>query len=53
MKLLSFIRPDGSKSYGLLQGDGVIDLGLRLSFKFRNIKELLKAEALGKVRTSS
>lgn len=46
MKLLSFIRPDGSKSYGLFQGDGVIDLGLRLSFKFRNIKELLKAEAL-------
>ncbi len=46
MKLLSFVRPDGTRSYGLFQNDGVIDLGLRLSFKFRNIKELLREDAL-------
>jgi hypothetical protein len=26
MKLLSYLTPDGYKSYGILQGEGVIDL---------------------------
>lgn len=46
MKLLSFVRPDGTKSYGLCCNDGVVDLGLRLGFKYRNIKELLNSGAL-------
>ena len=34
MKLMSFRRPDGSASWGIVKGDGVIDLGSRaLSLK--------------------
>ena len=29
MKLMSFRRPDGTASWGIVKGDGVIDLGSR------------------------
>ena len=46
MKLLSFIRADGSKSYGIYKNDGIVDLGLRLGDKYKDIKALLAADAL-------
>ena len=49
MKLLSFIRADGSKSYGIYKNDGIVDLGLRLGDKYKDIKALLAADALSLV----
>lgn len=46
MKLLSFIRADGSKSYGIYKDNGIVDLGLRLGDKYKDIKALLAADAL-------
>ena len=46
MKLLSFIRTDGTKSYGLHTTDGIVDLGKRLGDKFNDIKSLLAADAM-------
>ena len=41
MKLLSFFRADGSKSYGIYKNNGIVDLGLRLGDKYKDIKSLL------------
>jgi hypothetical protein len=30
MKLMSFRRPDGAASWGIVKGDGVIDMGARV-----------------------
>jgi 2-keto-4-pentenoate hydratase/2-oxohepta-3-ene-1,7-dioic acid hydratase in catechol pathway len=49
MKLLSFIRDDGSKSYGIYNDQGIIDLGLRLGDKFKDIKALLTGNSLALV----
>ena len=49
MKLLSFIRADGSKSYGIYKDNGIVDLGLRLGDKYKDIKALLAADALSLV----
>lgn len=46
MKLLSFIRADGSKSYGIYKNNGIVDLGLRLGDKYKDIKSLLAEDAL-------
>lgn len=46
MKLLSFIRPDGDKTYGLFNEKGIIDLGIRLGYKYKNLKRLLNDGAL-------
>jgi 2-keto-4-pentenoate hydratase/2-oxohepta-3-ene-1,7-dioic acid hydratase in catechol pathway len=46
MKLLSFIRANGSKSYGIYKNNGIVDLGLRLGDKYKDIKSLLSADAL-------
>ena len=46
MKLLSFIRTDGTKSYGLHTNDGIVDLGKRLGDKYNDIKSLLAADAM-------
>ncbi|HET9001589.1 MAG TPA: fumarylacetoacetate hydrolase family protein [bacterium] len=45
MKLLSF-RVDNRESYGLLAGNGVIDLGRRLGSSLPDLRALLAAEAL-------
>ncbi len=47
MTLLSF-RIDSRASYGLLVGDGVIDLGRRLGSQLPDLRALLAAGALGR-----
>lgn len=46
MKLLSFVRPDGGKSFGLAKADGVVDLGKRLGDRFPTMKAILEHNAL-------
>lgn len=46
MKLLSFVRPDGGKSYGLAKADGIVDLGKRLGDRFPSMKAILEQHAL-------
>ncbi len=46
MKLLSFIRPDGDKTYGLVTEKGIIDLGIRLGYKYEHLKALLQDDGL-------
>nr|WP_318383989.1 fumarylacetoacetate hydrolase family protein [uncultured Enterobacter sp.] len=45
MKLASFIH-QGTRSYGIVKADGVIDLGLRLGDRYSDLKALLEADAL-------
>lgn len=45
MKLASFIH-QGTRSYGIVKADGVIDLGLRLGDRYSDLKALLAADAL-------
>lgn len=46
MRLISFVRPTGEASYGVVVGDGVVDLGVRLGGKFPDLKSLIAANAL-------
>ncbi|SFN91470.1 2-keto-4-pentenoate hydratase/2-oxohepta-3-ene-1,7-dioic acid hydratase (catechol pathway) [Formivibrio citricus] len=47
MKLTSYFLPESQhKSFGLVDGDGVIDLGLRIGWRFPDIKAALEAQAL-------
>jgi 2-keto-4-pentenoate hydratase/2-oxohepta-3-ene-1,7-dioic acid hydratase in catechol pathway len=45
MKLTSFITKQNIKSYGIHQGNGIIDLGRRLGDRYPDIKSLLAAGA--------
>lgn len=49
MRVLSFKR-DGRGSYGLINDDGVIDAGARLSNEFVDLRALLQAGALDRLR---
>ncbi|MGM3173762.1 fumarylacetoacetate hydrolase family protein [Dickeya lacustris] len=47
MKLASFINPEsGAKTFGMVNGNGLIDLGRRLSGRFSDLGSLLRADAL-------
>lgn len=47
MKLASYFLPESRhKSFGLVEGEGVIDLGLRIGWRFPDIKAALEAQAL-------
>lgn len=49
MQLLSFKR-QGKTSFGARLGDGVFDLGARLSSRFRDLGEVVAANALSELR---
>ncbi len=47
MKLASYFLPGSQhKSFGLVDGEGVIDLGLRIGWRFPDLKAALEAHAL-------
>lgn len=47
MKLASFINPQsGAKTFGIVNDNGLIDLGRRLSGRFSDLTEVLRANAL-------
>lgn len=52
MKLLSY-RLNGQDSYGVVAGDGVIDLGRRLGTKYRDLKAALRAGALDELHRAA
>lgn len=45
MKLASFLY-QGKRSYGIVQADGVIDLGRRLGDRYNDLKALLQGNGL-------
>lgn len=48
MKLASFTI-DGHDSYGLVAGDGIVDVGRRLGARFPSLRAVLAAGALGEI----
>jgi 2-keto-4-pentenoate hydratase/2-oxohepta-3-ene-1,7-dioic acid hydratase in catechol pathway len=49
MKLVSFLRPDGSASYGTSDGAVVHDAGATLGALFPDLKSVLRAGAVGRL----
>jgi len=52
MKVLSY-RWQGKDSYGVVAGDGVVDIGKRLGAKYRDLKAVLAAGALDELRRAA
>lgn len=46
MKLLSYLTPDGYKSYGILQGEGVIDLRSRTDIDTPDLKSFIREKGI-------
>ena len=46
MKLLSYLTPDGYKSYGILQGEGVIDLRSRTDIDTPDLKIFIREKGI-------
>lgn len=49
MKFVSFVRPDQSKTYGLLTEHGIVDLGTRVGEQFPTLKQLLEDDGVSLV----
>jgi 2-keto-4-pentenoate hydratase/2-oxohepta-3-ene-1,7-dioic acid hydratase in catechol pathway len=49
MKLVSFLRPDGSASYGTSDGAAVFDAGAALGAAFPDLKSVLRAGAVARL----
>ncbi|WP_269585394.1 fumarylacetoacetate hydrolase family protein [Roseibium sp. Sym1] len=49
MRLASFIRPDGSRSYGTVRDEHVLDAGAALAGKYPDLKAVLAAGATGEL----
>ncbi len=47
MRLVSFNRPDGSASYGIMQGDQIKDSGAALASEYADMRAILTAGATG------
>lgn len=52
MKVVSFVR-NGKSSYGVVVGDGIIDVGAKLSSKYPDLVAVLKAGALAEVEAAA
>jgi 2-keto-4-pentenoate hydratase/2-oxohepta-3-ene-1,7-dioic acid hydratase in catechol pathway len=52
MKLLTY-RWQGKESFGVVAGDGIVDIGSRLGAKYRDLKAVLAAGALDEVRRAA
>jgi 2-keto-4-pentenoate hydratase/2-oxohepta-3-ene-1,7-dioic acid hydratase in catechol pathway len=53
MRFVSFQTPDGSRRYGIVTDEGVIDLYARLGNHFPTLRDLLSAGAIGKAESIS
>ncbi|MEW9922195.1 fumarylacetoacetate hydrolase family protein [Marimonas sp. MJW-29] len=49
MRLASFTRPDGTRSYGTAEGDHILDAGAVLSKKYEDLKSVLAAGAVAEL----
>lgn len=52
MKVVSFLR-NGKSSYGVVSGDGIVDVGAKLGGKYPDLVAVLKAGALGEVEAAA
>jgi 2-keto-4-pentenoate hydratase/2-oxohepta-3-ene-1,7-dioic acid hydratase in catechol pathway len=52
MKVVSFVR-NGKSSYGVVSGDGIVDVGARLGGKYADLVAVLKAGALAEVEATA
>lgn len=52
MRLMSFEK-NGKRSYGVVEGDGVIDLGPRLGERYPDLLALIAGDALGAAREAA
>jgi 2-keto-4-pentenoate hydratase/2-oxohepta-3-ene-1,7-dioic acid hydratase in catechol pathway len=52
MKVVSFVR-NGKSSYGVVAGDGIVDVGARLGSKYPDLVAVLKAGALAEVEAAA
>lgn len=52
MKVVSFVR-NGKSSYGVVVGDGIVDIGAKLGAKYPDLVAVLKAGALAEVEAAA
>jgi 2-keto-4-pentenoate hydratase/2-oxohepta-3-ene-1,7-dioic acid hydratase in catechol pathway len=52
MKVVSFLR-NGKSSYGVVSGDGIVDVGAKLGGRYPDLVAVLKAGALGEVEAAA
>lgn len=52
MKVVSFVR-NGKSSYGVVVGDGIVDVGAKLGSKYPDLVAVLKAGALAEVEAAA
>lgn len=52
MKVVSFVR-NGKSSYGVVSGDGIVDMGAKLGSKYPDLVAVLKAGALAEVEAAA
>ena len=52
MKVVSFVR-NGKASYGVVSGDGIVDIASRLGAKYPDLAAVLKAGALKEVEAAA
>ncbi|MFN4165899.1 MAG: fumarylacetoacetate hydrolase family protein [Ferrovibrio sp.] len=52
MKVVSFVR-NGKSSYGVVSGDGIVDVGAKLGGKYADLVAVLKAGALAEVESAA
>lgn len=52
MKVVSFVR-NGKSSYGVVSGDGIVDVGAKLGGKYADLVAVLKADALAEVESAA
>lgn len=52
MKVVSFVR-NGKSSYGVVVGDGIVDVGARLGGRYPDLVAVLKAGALAEVEAAA
>ena len=49
MRIASFTRPDGNRSYGTAAGDHILDAGAVMSDKYEDLKSVLAAGAVAEL----
>lgn len=52
MKVVSFVR-NGKSSYGVVSGDGIVDIGAKLGGRYPDLVAVLKAGALAEVEAAA
>ncbi len=52
MRVASFILPEGTASYGVVEGDTIRDAGAGLRAKYPDLKAVIAADAIGELRSA-